>query len=234
VHSQSRILQSLGPASPSDLIALFDQKTKQTKGDADRHKKLCTLFCEWLFFLCCWYGYAMPSQKHPYSVLPTYTLLGPADQFAHKLTQRIVMSVFSHIVVLSLSPSHVVRPLLLRLLLPILLVFFSYSCPLLLLLPILLLLLLLLLLFFFSFSAAPPPPPPLLLLVFCCSSNIKLIACRSSPNGRHCHRWTAASVSSSSSGVCSTCSWEPCLAAPSLVNWLNPSKTQVTNTYKLS
>ena len=129
--------------------------------------------------------------------------------------------------------SHVLRPLLLCLLLPILLVFFSYSCPLLLLLPILLLLLLLLL--FFSFSAAPPPPPPpLLLLVFCCSSNIKLIACRSSPNGRHCHRWTAASVSSSSSGVCSTCSWEPCLAAPSSVNLPSPSKTQVTSMYMLS
>ncbi len=147
MHSQSRILQSLGPASPSDLIALFDQKTKQTKGDADRHKKLCTLFCEWLFFLCCWYGYAMPSQKHPYSVLPTYTLLGPADQFAHKLTQRIVMSVFSHIVVLSLSPSHVVRPLLLRLLL------LSSSSP----TP--------------HPPSSPPPPPPLLLLVFCCSSS---------------------------------------------------------------
>ena len=210
MHSQSRILQSLGPASPSDLIALFDQKTKQTKGDADRHKKLCTLFCEWLFFLCCWYGYAMPSQKHPYSVLPTYTLLGPADQFAHKLTQRIVMSVFSHIVVLSLSPSHVVRPLLLRLLL------LSSSSP----TP--------------HPPSTPPPPPPLLLLVFCCSSNIKLIACRSSPNGRHCHRWTAASVSSSSSGVCSTCSWEPCLAAPSSVNLPSPSKTQVTSMYRLS
>ena len=35
--SQSRILQSLGPASPFELIAVFHQKTKQTKCDADRH-----------------------------------------------------------------------------------------------------------------------------------------------------------------------------------------------------
>ena len=87
----------------------------------------------------------------------------------------------------------------------------------------------------------PPSLLPVLLLLLvtflvlsCCSSDIKLTACRSSPNGRHCHRWTAASASSSSSGVCSTSSWGPCLAAPSLVNSLSQSKTQVPKIYKLT
>lgn len=35
--NQSRVLQSLGPVSPFDLIAVFHQETTQTKADADRH-----------------------------------------------------------------------------------------------------------------------------------------------------------------------------------------------------